>query len=247
MSKPHNFLGNERVGLKFLNKHGTQYVVTHYENTNKVTIQFLDDYGYSYTTSWNRVFNGSPINPYDRTIVGVGYLGLHPNGEKPKTTHGSRKSTKEYTCWSDMIRRCYDEKYWVDNPTYKNCSVCERWHCFANFLEDIKTIQGYEEWINNSGWEIDKDLLQRGIKNKIYSPQTCIFIPQPENTSESARRTSFGKNNSEQCVVYNDVEEIPFNSIKEAAKFLGVTRQHVSKMCKLNKPYNGYYVKKVVR
>lgn len=231
----------ERVGQRFSNTFGTLYEVINYERATKVTIRFLDEYGFTVTTTWDCVIKGYPRNPYDRTITGVGYLGVNNNGEIQKA------EGKAYRCWADMIYRCYDEKYLLKEPTYRNCTVCERWHCFANFLEDIKTIQGYEEWINNSGWEIDKDLLQQGVKNKIYSPQTCIFIPQPENTSESARRTSFGKNNSEQCVVYNDVEEIPFNSIKEAAKFLGVTRQHVSKMCKLNKPYNGYYVKKVVR
>ena len=205
----------ERVGQRFSNTFGTLYEVINYESATKVTIRFLDEYGFTVTTTWDCVIKGYPRNPYDRTITGVGYLGVNNNGEIQKA------EGKAYRCWADMIYRCYDEKYLLKEPTYRNCTVCDRWHCFANFLEDIRTIQGYNDWVNNKGWEIDKDLLQKGLKYKIYSPQTCVFIPTSKNTKESAERAN---NMSKGVYLEKDGIKQYFTSKTKAAKFLGVSR-----------------------
>ena len=95
------------------------------------------------------------------------------------------KTTREYTLWTNMLRRCY----YIDDECYKNCEVCERWHCYANFLEDLPLIEGYELWINNNNYELDKDFKQQGTEYKIYSIETCIFIPKNENTKMSGTNT----------------------------------------------------------
>ena len=41
------------------------------------------------------------------------------------------------------------------------------WKNYSN-IEDIR-------------FELDKDLLQQGVENKVYSPDTCIFLPQKVN------------------------------------------------------------------
>lgn len=61
-------------------------------------------------------------------------------------------------------------------PTYSECSVCEEWKSFSNFCEWC--INYYYE-IPNEEMHLDKDILLKG--NKIYSSETCIFVPQRIN------------------------------------------------------------------
>ena len=68
-----------------------------------------------------------------------------------------------------MIRRCYSKGIQYTTTSYSNCTVCEEWHNFQNFAE----------WYNNNIWNdefcfLDKDILIKG--NKLYSPNTCIFV-----------------------------------------------------------------------
>ena len=52
-------------------------------------------------------------------------------------THGLSK-TRIYRIWSSMIVRCENPKA-INYPRYggRGIRVCERWHKFANFLEDM--------------------------------------------------------------------------------------------------------------
>lgn len=78
-----------------------------------------------------------------------------------------------YKYWRGMIRRCYDEKTLKKQPSYRGCSVCEEWKYLSNFKKwfDENYIEGYA---------LDKDLLHKG--NRVYSPQTCCFIPDSLNS-----------------------------------------------------------------
>ena len=72
-----------------------------------------------------------------------------------------------YQTWQSMLERCYSSKYQAKHPTYKSCTVCEEWLHFSNF----------RSWMvgqNHKGKFLDKDILELG--NKIYSPETCIFV-----------------------------------------------------------------------
>ena len=76
-----------------------------------------------------------------------------------------------------MLRRCYSEKHQNNNLTYIGCTVVEEWKCFQSFAE------WYYESYNSDimdRWEIDKDILIKG--NKIYSPETCAFVPAEINS-----------------------------------------------------------------
>jgi len=128
---------------------------------------------------------GNIKNPNYPSVYKVGYIG---QGKWLGKYNG--KATKEYSTWSHMIRRCYSEKFQVKNPTYKGVIVCERWHGFQNFCDDIQLLDGYDKWKNSNGYELDKDILceKMNIKPKIYSPDTCIFISKRDNLSESTSR-----------------------------------------------------------
>lgn len=68
-----------------------------------------------------------------------------------------------YMTWRNMVKRCYSGQY----PSYIDVEVCSEWKYFSKFKAWMIT----QDW---EGLELDKDLLYRG--NKVYSPETCIFI-----------------------------------------------------------------------
>ena len=78
-----------------------------------------------------------------------------------------------YQKWRSMLRRCYGKSFVTKNPTYIRCSVTKEWLVFSNF----------KSWMEKQDWEgkeLDKDLLFPG--NKIYSPETCVFVDSVINT-----------------------------------------------------------------
>ena len=80
-----------------------------------------------------------------------------------------------YSRWKSMINRCYNPRVWDTFPTYEGCTVCDEWLYF----------QSYAEWFytacpgDPSMYDVDKDLLCPN--NKIYSPETCEFLPRAIN------------------------------------------------------------------
>lgn len=92
---------------------------------------------------------------------------------KGKYTFGKKGNpTKEYSAWLSMLTRCYSERFLLNNSSYVGCEVFDDWLNFQNFAEWFS--KNYTE-----GYQLDKDLLIKG--NKIYSPETCCFIPQEIN------------------------------------------------------------------
>lgn len=90
---------------------------------------------------------------------------------------GKRKRRLIWSCtyyqtWKNMLERCYSVKQHELRPTYKNCTVADDWLTFSNF----------KAWMENQDWEgkhLDKDLLFEG--NKVYGPETCVFVTQMVN------------------------------------------------------------------
>jgi hypothetical protein len=77
-----------------------------------------------------------------------------------------------YRKWKQMLRRCYSSQYHVKNPSYVGCVVCDEWKVFSNF----KLWMMSQDW---EGKELDKDLLFPD--NKVYSPDTCVFVNKEVN------------------------------------------------------------------
>ncbi|EMN1411729.1 hypothetical protein ROS59_003788 [Enterobacter cloacae] len=117
------------------------------------------------------------------TVYDIGIKG----DELPAQVKG--KMVKEYATWKEMLRRVADEKSLQQFPTYRECSVCERWLYYPNFYHDIKKLPGYDEWYNNTErckYNLDKDI--RIPNAKVYSPETCIFVTATENSLDANRR-----------------------------------------------------------
>ena len=75
-----------------------------------------------------------------------------------------------------MLERCYSKEKRYKNPTYEDCTVCKEWHNFQNFAKWYE--ENYYE-IEGEKMCLDKDILVKG--NKIYSPSTCILVPNRIN------------------------------------------------------------------
>ena len=89
-----------------------------------------------------------------------------------------------YRAWKNMLKRCYSAKEQERNPTYKGCSVSDDWLTFSNF----------KAWMEKQQWEglhLDKDLLFEG--NKLYSPDTCVFVSQMLNKFTTDRGATRGE------------------------------------------------------
>ena len=101
--------------------------------------------------------------------VGINDGGYNVN----PTINGKQGMCKYYRVWKGMFERCYSAKFHEKYPTYIGCSVDPRWHSFKVF----------KRWMEKHDWEgmhLDKDLLHQG--NKLYCPDTCMFVPAVVNT-----------------------------------------------------------------
>lgn len=112
-----------------------------------------------------------------RNVCGVGYMGYG------KYSSSIKKGYKRmYDLWGIMIWRCYSDKIKTARPSYDECLVCDRWHNYQLFCEDIQEIEGYNLWLDpKNKMQLDKDTKIKG--NKIYSKETCRFVSPKENMS----------------------------------------------------------------
>jgi len=124
---------------------------------------------YMTETPYGAVVRGNVKYPYHPSVHGIGYIGV---GKHKPSIKG--KLTKAYEKWQGMIRRCYDPKILIKQPTYKGVTVCEKWHNFQNFAK------WHEEYYVD-GYELDKDLLSLPNIPKRYCENTCVFIPKELN------------------------------------------------------------------
>lgn len=159
----------ERLGETRINTMGSKMTIIDYKNCDNITVEFEN--GYITKTIYRNFVKGSVRNPYDKTIYGVGCIG---KGNYKATIKG--KATKEYVTWASMFERCYSLKYQQREPTYKGCKICDKWMNFQEFGKWFS--ENYYE-IDEQKMHIDKDILIKG--NKIYSPLTCVFVPQDIN------------------------------------------------------------------
>lgn len=85
---------------------------------------------------------------------------------------GDVKNNPHYIKWSSMLYRCYMPSSARNKINYADVTVCEDWLKFSEFEAWSKT--NYVE-----GLHLDKDILLQG--NKVYSPETCAYVPRDIN------------------------------------------------------------------
>ena len=170
-----------RIGEKNINNFGSEMIIINsymeFNNKDKRNYTYIDVYFPEYDWIYKRATYGNFKKgnikcPYEKSIYRVGYL-----SEGEYKTRENGKKTRVYYTWHSMMERCYSDKYHKKHSTYKDCNVSEEFHNFQNFgswdSENFYTVEGER-------MELDKDVLVKG--NKIYSPDTCIYVPQTINT-----------------------------------------------------------------
>ena len=164
-------LKEERLGEISISNEGYKMKIVEYNGKNDIIVEFQDKYKARVHKRYDHFLEGVVKNPYHPSIYGVGYIGV---GKYKVSENG--KKTDAYKTWSSMLQRCYDAYYINKELTYVDCYVCEDWHNFQNFGK------WWEENVyncNNERMHLDKDILIKG--NKIYSPNTCIIVPERIN------------------------------------------------------------------
>ena len=207
----------DRTGERNINNFGSEMIITRYKTNKDIDVYFPEYNWTAENVAYCNFKNGEIRCLYEPRACNHGYI-----GEGEYKIKQNRKYTKCYNTWKHMLERCFDEKFQIKRPTYKGCKVCAEW---LNF-------QVFAEWFYNNYYEIegeamclDKDILVKG--NKIYSPNTCVFVPNNINVlftkSDKIRGeypigVSYNKRDkkfSAQCSIYN------FEENKKEYKYLG--------------------------
>ena len=156
----------DRVGEINYNKQGEMMEIVEYYNFTNVMV-LLKDTNTIVKARYDCFKKGNIRDINYPSVWGIGIIG------EEKYIHG----TKSYNTWKSFLERCYDDKYKSKHPTYNECTVCNEWLYYPNFKKWFD--ENYYE-IDGERMELDKDILVQ--QNKIYSPKTCVFVPQRINT-----------------------------------------------------------------
>lgn len=167
-------MDNKRNGEIRNNNRGTPMKIICYRHNTDIDVEFLDDFHYvKEHTTYTNFKRGQVKNPYDKTVHGVGCIG---DGKYLTKEEDGYHPTREYTTWIHMIERYYHEKSSWQYPAYYGiCTVCDEWKCFQTFAEWYKE----REYDIDGRLHLDKDIKIPG--NTVYSPETCILVPQVIN------------------------------------------------------------------
>lgn len=105
-----------------------------------------------------------------------------------ETVNGKRVICPFYNRWKCMLERCYSRAYKVRTKSnaYEGFTVCEEWFTFSNFKSWVES-----QPCEGVGLDLDKDMLVPG--NKVYSPETCVFVPRSVNVLFTDRRNTKGE------------------------------------------------------
>ena len=171
------------VGKEFSTINYGKCTVVDYKGNTNVTVKFDDPICYV-TCELASLNKGRVANPMLPTVYGKGYMGVG--------CYNGKYDKKSYKLWEAMLKRAYCQKYIKANPSYLNVEVCNEWLNFQNFTKWFYQ-QKFFDARDDSGkaYQLDKDILVKG--NKIYSPETCCFIPSEINTLLGSNRKSRGK------------------------------------------------------
>lgn len=96
------------------------------------------------------------------------------------------KLCKEYNLWTSMLNRVYSKTELLRRPNYIGCSVSDDFKYYHIFYEWCQSQIGF----NLPNFTLDKDLIIR--YNKLYSKDTCVFIPVAINSLLTKRTLDRG-------------------------------------------------------
>ena len=168
------------VGKVCKSKSSGDFKILKYNDKKNVEIQFLKT-GFETTVELGSIRNGGVKDRYLPSVYGVGVIG----DKYPSKVNGVL--TKEYKLWTSMLVRCYSDNSKKKRPTYEGCEVSDNFKSYEYFYEWCNKQVGF----GVEGFDLDKDLLIKG--NKVYSEDSCVFIPTEINSLLVKRENMRGK------------------------------------------------------
>ena len=161
---------SERLGEIRENCQGELMEIIGYRSATDVDILFRDTGNILEHQYYSNFKHGSLKDYYLPTFYGHG---VRKNG---RILDDDGRRTLAFGHWDDMLKRCYNPLDLSACPAYIDCYVCDEWLDFPTF----------ERWVDNNFYQcgeekmvLDKDILFKG--NRLYSPDTAIFVPERIN------------------------------------------------------------------
>ena len=154
-----------RAGEKYINNRGQLLEIIEYIGKDNCSVMFENGCIVK-NIKYGNIKRGNVTNPTIPSVFNRGYIG---QGIFKSCRNG--RETPHYTRWHNIFHRCYSNK----NNSYEDVSISKEWHNFQNFAKWYE--ENWKPWMK--GWHLDKDILVKG--NKIYSPETCCFVPREIN------------------------------------------------------------------
>lgn len=162
----------DRTGEQSTNNFGSIMEIIEYRTYGDIDVYFPDYNWVYYNTSYKEFKQGKIKCPYEPRVCGIGYIG---EGIYKSRVNGIKN--RSYDVWKNILERCYDESHRYKHLSYIDCIVCDEWLNYQNFAEWYD--MNYYE-VDGEIMHVDKDILFKN--NNLYSPDTCIFVPQRINS-----------------------------------------------------------------
>lgn len=160
------------LGKEFETNNSGKCFVIDYKGCNNILVAFYDPFCIV-ECAYGQLKGGRVLNPMIPNVLNKGYIGVG--------SYNSVKHARLYHIWRSMLERAYKDSRHLKQPTYKGVEVCDEWLNFQNFAKWCEG-QNFFNTKDDKGnhYELDKDLLVKG--NRIYSPETCCFVPKMINS-----------------------------------------------------------------
>ena len=177
--------------------------VTEYIDSHNITVKFLNTGAIKNTTAsalTTGILKDSEV--HDTHKYGV--------MDMPNELQKGKPKPREYSIWNGIRQRCYNENNRDNLMSYKGIKMSDNFKLYSYFKEWCHKQIGF----NEDGWHLDKDILVKG--NKVYSEDTCCFVPPEINCTITNNKSVRGR--FPQGVTYNRTKTRYRAKIRRGAK-----------------------------
>lgn len=164
-----------KKGTKLIDKNGEVFEVISDLGVTRRNKRFLVKYG---NTNNIQVVTQAAITAQKVKDLSKPFcfnVGYAKTTELPKG-YLSIYDRRTFVVWYQMMYRCYSSK---SPKCYDDVFVIDEWHNFYSFNNWCEINNPKSDYRNLS---LDKDLFSKGAL-KVYSPETCCFLPSSINSS----------------------------------------------------------------
>lgn len=154
------------------------FIILEYNAANDVKIKFLET-GFVDTVFVSQMSTGSVRDYMKPTVLNKGVTGA-------RLTPEDRKH-KAYKNWIRILIRCYNENQRHKHQSYSGCTMSEFFLTYTNFRDWYVKQKNWD----NPNFVLDKDLLSPK-DSKVYSEETCVFLPKEVNILLTTTKASRG-------------------------------------------------------